>query len=159
MIVISDTSCLNYLVLIDEITILYHLYRQVIIPPAVREELLRPQTPETVREWISDAPDWVKIIAVTEVMELGDLGAGEQEAISLALEIDADIVLMDDYLARMEAEKHGLIVTGILGVLKDAAKANLLSLEEAFEKLKRTTFRVSASLLGSILEAEKASQS
>lgn len=51
MIVVADTSPLNYLVLIAEIELLPHLYERILIPEAVHRELQRLQTPSTVRTW------------------------------------------------------------------------------------------------------------
>jgi predicted nucleic acid-binding protein len=56
MIVIADTSPLNYLVLIEEVEILSRLFGIVIIPPAVFEELSDPETPTAVRDWIAKRP-------------------------------------------------------------------------------------------------------
>jgi predicted nucleic acid-binding protein len=53
MIVVADTSPINYLILIGEIEILTKMYGRAVIPHAVREELLRPSAPEMVRNWIS----------------------------------------------------------------------------------------------------------
>jgi predicted nucleic acid-binding protein len=61
MIVIADTTPLNYLVLIGRVEILPELYGRVLIPPAVWEEFQRPETPEAVRAWISRRPAWLEI--------------------------------------------------------------------------------------------------
>ena len=52
MLVVADTSPLNYLVLMQQDTLLPTLYERVMIPPAVREELQRPRTPQAVRQWV-----------------------------------------------------------------------------------------------------------
>lgn len=51
--VVSNTSPLNYLVLIHQIDLLSALYGRVLIPQSVSEELKAPETPEVVREWIT----------------------------------------------------------------------------------------------------------
>jgi hypothetical protein len=51
MIVVADTSPINYLILIDQIHVLQALFGQVVIPGAVHAELLAPRTPQTVRLW------------------------------------------------------------------------------------------------------------
>jgi len=61
MIVVADSSPINYLILIQEIEILTKLYGKVVIPRTVCEELLRPQAPERVRAWISEAPPWIEV--------------------------------------------------------------------------------------------------
>jgi predicted nucleic acid-binding protein len=71
----------------------------------------------------------------------------ERAAITLALSIDADRLLIDEQVGRAEAERRRLLVTGTLGVLADAHRAGLLDFETAFEQLRKTNFYVSAELL------------
>jgi predicted nucleic acid-binding protein len=59
--VVSNTSPLNYLVLIGEIEILPALHHHVVIPVAVSEELHDPATPDAVRGWIENPPGWLEI--------------------------------------------------------------------------------------------------
>ena len=61
MIVVSDTTPINYLILIDQIGLLKKLYSRLIIPESVFEEMQRMQTPEKVRQWIGGLPDWVEV--------------------------------------------------------------------------------------------------
>src|SRR5215470_19877607 len=61
MLVVSDTSPINYLVLMRQETLLPTLYERVVIPPAVHEELQRSQTPEEVRQWIAHPPVWLSV--------------------------------------------------------------------------------------------------
>ena len=72
---------------------------------------------------------------------LETLDEGEEAAILLALELHADLLLMDDEEGVMAARRKGLEVTGTLGVLSRAAQRNLLDLREAFDRIKRTNFR------------------
>lgn len=61
MIVVSDTSPINYLILIDQIQVLPHLFGQVILPQAVVEELTHERTPEAVRQWVAALPEWAVV--------------------------------------------------------------------------------------------------
>ena len=61
MLVVADTSPLNYLVWIQQETLLPILYDRVVIPPAVYEELQRPETPHVVRQWGAHSPRWLTI--------------------------------------------------------------------------------------------------
>jgi len=61
MIVVADTGPLNYLILLGHIEVLHILYGEVVIPPAVQDELLDPSAPEPVRSWISSPPHWLEI--------------------------------------------------------------------------------------------------
>ena len=85
MIVLSDTSPLNYLVLIGHVDVLPTLFGDVIVPAAVRDELQRAGAPDVVREWLAGPPSWLKVRAASHPDPTIQLGAGEVEAISLAL--------------------------------------------------------------------------
>lgn len=74
------------------------------------------------------------------------LGAGETEAISLALEIGVPAVLMDERKGRLAAESRGLIAVGTLNILDAADEAGLLVFTDALAKLERTSFRVRPAL-------------
>lgn len=64
MIVSSNTTPLNYLILTGLIDILPRLFNEVLIPEAVFTELQREETPEVVREWIQHRPAWLQVKAV-----------------------------------------------------------------------------------------------
>lgn len=83
--------------------------------------------------------------------DLRHLHTGERDAISLALHLRADVVIIDERRGREEAEKRGLRVIGTLGVLATAHERGLLDLTEAIDLLRQTTFHVSPRLLASIL--------
>ncbi len=65
MIVVSNTSPINYLILIGEIDLLPKLFGQIIIPQAVYIELSDTEAPNLVRTWITTSPDWLKIQPVS----------------------------------------------------------------------------------------------
>src|ERR1044071_4692604 len=100
MIVIADTSPINYLVLIHEAELLPRLFGHVFIPPAVWEELNDPDTPAPVRDWLTQAPSWLQVHPLHSPPdpELEYLDDGEREAIALAVELHAD-----ELIARKEA--------------------------------------------------------
>lgn len=83
------------------------------------------------------------------------LGSGEREAIALAEEVGADLLLVDDAKARREALRRGLAVTGTLAVLVAAAERGLVDLPEAIAALWQTTFRAPAALITEILERHR----
>jgi len=151
--VVSDTSPLNYLILIGRINILPTLYGRLLIPQAVYEELSAPETPEAVREWRANLPSWIEVQPeqLTPDTGLNHLHAGERDAISLALSIQADGLIIDERRGREEAEKRGLKVIGTLGVIAAAHERGLLDLGETFDRLRQTTFHVSPKLLAAIL--------
>jgi predicted nucleic acid-binding protein len=154
MIVIADTTPLNYLVLIDQVEILPQLYGRVLIPPAVWEEFQRPETPEAVRAWVGQPPAWLEIRPVGKKPDpaVQNLGAGEREAIALAEELHADRLIMDDRTARRVATERNLIVIGTLGVLVEAVKRGLIDFSDAMARLQQTSFYVSPEVLKPLLQ-------
>ena len=148
MIVIADTTPINYLVLIEQADVLRELYGRVVIPQAVFTELQSNDTPEAVREWIAKSPEWLEVqhVNVPSDAALIKLGAGESEAIALAEQLRADAIIIDERDGRQEAVRRNLRVIGTLRVLSDAAERGLLDLGEAFERLQRTSFRASQEL-------------
>jgi predicted nucleic acid-binding protein len=152
--VIADTGPINYLILIGNIDILPALFEKVILPSAVKHELADPNTPLLVRNWIADPPSWVEVRETGGSLtdgSMADLGPGETAAITLAVEIHADLLLMDDRRGVAAALERGLTVTGTMGLLARAAKRGILDLAEAFHRLKRTNFRYRQEIMDALL--------
>jgi predicted nucleic acid-binding protein len=120
MIVVSDTTPLNYLILIEAADVLPALFGRVYAPKAVMLELSDPRSPQPVREWASSPPAWLTVQEPAQVDATlpKKLHKGEVEAISLAQELGADWVLIDERKASREAEGRGLRVAGTLGILE-----------------------------------------
>jgi predicted nucleic acid-binding protein len=148
MIVVADTSHLNYLVLIGEVELLFALYDSVLIPVEVHQELQHQNTPPAVRAWASSLPSWCHVQALTSVPDasLRELDAGERDAIQLALEMGVDTLLMDHNEGRREAMRRHLYVTGTVAVLEIAAQRGLIEFRAGLERLDRTNFRLSAKI-------------
>ena len=155
MIVVSDTSPLNYLVLIRHEHILPTLFGRVLAPQAVLLELSHPESPGAVRTWASTPPKWLEIRSPSRIDPQIRLGPGEAEALSLAKELKADAVLIDERKGFLAAQKLGLFATGTLGVLKVAAEKRLIQLAPAIDALRRTSFRVPEQLLRELIEQDK----
>jgi len=153
MIVVADSSPLIVLTNIDHLPVLPRLFTTVTIPPAVAAELAQPNRPPSVREFIKNPPAWLSVCAPAHVREIPLIHAGEREAISVALELSADLLLIDDAQGRKSAVQHGLNITGTLGILQRGAEAGLLNLATAFERIKQTDFWISHDLLDVILRA------
>lgn len=159
MIVVSDTSPLHYLILIDCAHLLPELYGRVITTLEVVEELSRVKTPQKVREWVAEPPAWLEIQEPTiPLIELPKLGLGEASAITLAKELAAELLLIDERYGTQIAQSSGLLVTGTLGVLKGAARRGLISLPVALEALRHTTYRYTPKLFEQLLKDDDASE-
>ena len=157
MIVVSDTSPLNYLVLIGQVGVLPKLFEEIHTAPEVMDELLDARTPEVVRQWAQAPPGWLRVSRCTTRMEVpGKLGAGEANAIALAKELGINWLLMDERDVARFARGHGLCVIETLAVLEQAASRRLLNLPDALRRLQTTTFRVSLPLLRALLERDAA---
>ena len=111
-VVVSDSSPIHYLVLVEAIEFLPRLFQEVIVPRAVAEELRQPQTPAEVYDWISSPPKWVRIHVCATVDESLPLGRGEKEAISTAQELRVRSILIDERKGRRFATQRGLLVVG-----------------------------------------------
>ena len=104
MIVVSDTTPLNYLILIGQIDLLPRLYGQVIVPTIVVRELQHLRASASVRTWIENPPVWLEIRDIDVAEESGSpLDAGELAALALAELLHANILLMDDRRGYEEA--------------------------------------------------------
>jgi predicted nucleic acid-binding protein len=154
MIVVSDTSPLNYLILIGQAALLEQLYERVMIPQAVWVELQAAGAPASVQEWIANLPGWIEICEVPDPDSTLLLDLGEREAITLALRVKADLILLDERSGREAAKARGLAVTGTLGVLEAAAEQGLIDLAASLARLQQTTFRAPAILLEEMLERD-----
>ena len=131
LIVVSDTSPLSGLAIIGHLGLLQQLYGQVLTPVAVADELKRG-VPDEPRIRAALAPDWVEVhqpqnLALVATLQADySLDRGESEAITLALELKADELLIDERLGRRAASHLGLSITGLLGILLVAKQRQLV---------------------------------
>jgi predicted nucleic acid-binding protein len=151
--VITDTSPINYLLLIGHIDILPALFEKVILPAALWDEPKHPKAPLVVRNWIAAPPPWVDVRSSSPFQDasLETLDAGEGAAIAPAIKLHAELLLMDDEESVIAARGKGLEVAGTLGVLSRAAQRHLLNLADAFERVKRTNFRFRQEIMDQLL--------
>ncbi|MBX3402763.1 MAG: hypothetical protein KF699_05035 [Phycisphaeraceae bacterium] len=152
MIVVSDSSPLNILVRIAAVDVLPPLFGSVLIPPAVAAELNHESTPAVIRDWLATCPGWLVVrppAKVDPTILFND--PGEREAISLAAELGADAILVDDRRARRAAQQRGLVTIGTIGILETAAAKGLLGLPDALQRLVRTDFHIAPGIIESAL--------
>lgn len=154
MIVVSDASPLIALGAAGEIWLLHELYGQVLVPEEVFLEATAESRPGALA---IRAVDWIRTVPVqdTQFVELLSeaLDRGEAEAIALALEMNADALLVDERRARTAAERHGIPVTGVLAILLSAKSRGLLDeVEPVLDRMISTVgFRISPSLRETML--------
>lgn len=155
MIVVADTSPLNYLLLINQIDLLPRLFQQIIIPDVVRDEMLDPDAPPVLQQWIANPPSWLTVQAVPIIdTTLSSLDPGEQAAITLAQTLPADLLIIDERLGRRVASDRGIPIIGTLGILDDAASQGLIDLAEVITRLQQTNFRISRRIIQQLLDGE-----
>jgi hypothetical protein len=123
MIVVSNTSPLTNLAAIGQFGLLQRLYGEIIISEAVWAELNAYGKAWPGRMEVETSP-WIHRKPIQEralVTALRrDLDAGEAESIALALDLRADLLLLDEMEGRHAAQRLGLRVLGVVGVLLQA---------------------------------------
>lgn len=158
MIVVSDTSPLVYLAAVGQAELLVKLYGRVVVPVGVRDEIAAGVAKMPANRSLLGC-DWLEVLPARDANRVAEFAAkvdeGEAEAIELALELKADLVLMDDQDGRAVAEQEGLRVVGLLGVLVEARHAGHLdSVRAVLSWLStETNFRLTPELQASILKA------
>jgi predicted nucleic acid-binding protein len=130
VIIVSDTSPINNLAEINQLHLLHQLYGTVLIPEAVFQELTDPSFPVAGATEVQTF-DWIQTLTVSdrtlvEAMS-NELDIGEAEAIALAVEIQADQVLIDERRGRLVANRLNLRCIGILGILVEAKSQGLIA--------------------------------
>ncbi len=141
MMVVSDTSPFNYLVQIGHVDIRPRLFGTVLTPPAVIAELGHALSPESVRTWAGRPPEWLVVRRATASEPIPGVDLGEGEALALAIEVRADVVLVDDARGRLVATRLNLNPKGTLGVHSLAAEIGMIDLDGAMDRLGATSFR------------------
>lgn len=130
MSIVSNASPLINLARIGRLDLLYQLYGELVIPEAVWNEIVVEGMGQPGADEVK-AANWIRMQAVANrplVRALRqELDSGEAEAIALALEIGADLLLMDERLGRETARHLGLRYIGLIGVLIEARRKGLIS--------------------------------
>lgn len=158
MLVVADASPLIFLGRLDLLHLLQSVYGRVLVPTAVRDEVLG-DGPELPGASAVRAATWLEIVdeepidAVAALLR-GSLGAGERAAIALAVGRRAHLVLIDDRPARLAAERLGLAVQGTVGTLVQARRMGLIpELAPVLARLVDFGARLSPALLAAALGA------
>ncbi len=161
--VVSNTSPVLNLAIIDQLVLLREQFGEIWVPPAVLKEL-RPEEDLPGASAMREAREagWLRIEEVQDQPAVQllrrDLDQGEAEVIALALQVKAEWTLLDERDARRVAKSLGLKVTGVLGILLRAQQEGKLpSLQTAMEQLReKAGFRIGAELFANLVrESEK----
>lgn len=144
-VVIADSSCLIALSKIGKLEILNALFGNVLIPKAVYIEVVVLGKGRAGSEEIKNAK-WIKVENVKNKLAVKalqiNLGEGESEAITLAIEKDADLIILDDFKARQTAEELSLTFVGTLAILQKAKSKGLIkNFEKVLDELRKAGFR------------------
>lgn len=157
MLVVNNTSPLTNLAVIGHFDLLHRLFGEVHIAEAVWSELKAGGQPHPGSNEV-DASAWVLRRSVENqplVSALrGDLDSGESETLALAVELRADLVLMDEREGRHAAERLGLKPLGVLGILLRSKEQGLLpTVRPALEALRHEAgFFLGKQLFEAVLE-------
>jgi predicted nucleic acid-binding protein len=101
-------------------------------------------------------PKWVALQSPKHLQTGLDVDRGELEAISLAQEIHAAAVLMDDLAGRRAAAQCGLAVVGTLGLIEQASIRGLIDLPSVIGQFQKTNIRLDAKLIQAVLQRHQA---
>ena len=149
--VVVDASPLIALARIERLELLQEMFGSVVVPSAVWREVVAAGLDKAGAGLVATA-EWIRRQDVADQSAVEhlrrDLGAGEAEAIVLARELQADLLIMDEALGRDIARSSGLPTVGLVGVLIEARKRSLLpeagSIAEALHR--KAGFWLSADL-------------
>jgi uncharacterized protein len=125
--VVSNTTPIISLLKLNRLDLLKQLYTQIYIPEAVYNEIEEGKAKEYYKDL--SKIDWINIVEIQDkqaVKYFLDLDSGEAEAIVLATEINADLIIIDEKLGRFHAKHADLKVTGTIGILLKAKTVGLI---------------------------------
>ncbi|MEW6172341.1 MAG: DUF3368 domain-containing protein [Bacillota bacterium] len=154
-VVVNATPIIS-LSIIGKLDLLRQLYGRVYIPQAVYREV-SIDGKSKVGSDVLEKSDFIEIVAISNEQArqflTPSVDAGEAEVMVLAKEINADLVIIDDYLARRYAKYLNLTLTGTLGVLLKAKEAGLVeSIKPLLDTLVDSGIYISRQLYESVLQ-------
>ena len=121
--------------------------------------MAHPNAPPGLQDIARNPPSWLQVRIPGHVQLRDLLDDGEAEAISLAVELRAEQLLIDERDGRRSALALGLRIRGTLGILEEASERRLLNLTEALDALRQTTFRAEPALYDAALQRDRARRS
>ncbi len=157
MIIISDSSPLISLAIIDKLDLLESLYEEIYVPFAVYKEVTEDEKPFS-KELNFFLENKVKNVSNKMAVDVltSDIGIGESEAIVLALEEKPELILIDDLKARKFAKMNGLAVIGTMGLLLEGKQKGLIKeIKPLILKLLDNGIRISEKIIEITLKVAK----
>ena len=157
--VVADTSPLIALARIGELDLLRRLYGRVVLPPAVKGELaIGSDRPGAMVLEAALAAGWISVRSVSDRVSVRELSMlldpGEAEAIVLAEERRARLLLIDDSRGRRIARSRGVPVAGVAGVLLAAkSRGEIAAVGPFLRKLSEAGYRLAPRLVTEVLAA------
>ncbi|MCX6047292.1 MAG: DUF3368 domain-containing protein [Chloroflexi bacterium] len=153
-IVVSDTSTLLALIWLDRTDLILKLFGQVHAPVAVKTELDRNLRNLGLSEFRFN--NWMVITPVRDQLAVkllrDQLDVGESEAIVLAHELGADLLLMDERRGRRRALQSNLTILGTLGILLRGHQLGfIVQVRPLLNALRQLPFHMSDALYADIL--------
>lgn len=157
MTVVCNTSPISNLAAIGQLALLQQVYERIVIPLAVANEIAKVATIYTQAALVPSQP-WITIQSVADTtvvqrLQGKKLDLGESEAIALALELDAELLIIDEQLGRRIAVNEGLDITGLIGVLLEAKSRELITKVKPImdDLIVQARFRISTQLYTDVL--------
>lgn len=142
---VSDTSCLILFYKIGKLELLKKLFGKIYITETVQKEFNKA------------VPDWFEVVQPSSNLGKGLSGyldSGEATSISLALEHENSLLIIDEMKGRKAAKELGISITGSLGVLVAAKrKGHIQAVKPLIEKISETDFRISKDLISGVLKS------
>lgn len=158
MIVISDASVFINLAIIGQLDLLPSIFGKITVPQAVFQEVVTAGATKPGSQELRTA-EWLEVQDCTDQVLLNrllqSLDKGEAEAITLACEMNADLLVIDEKRGRNIAKSLNLQITGLLGVLLTAKKKGLIeSVKTLMVRLQaEADFRIGKETFRVVLEA------
>ena len=153
--VISNSTPLIALEKIDKLNLLQQVYKEIIIPYAVYEEVVLESKQNVINDFIKES-GFIKIMNIENVeakkIFVTSLHKGEVEVMILAKEIKAEVYIIDDLLARKYAKYHSLNITGTIGVILKAKELGIISeIKPIIDELMKAGIYIDIKLYNKIL--------
>jgi len=150
--IVSNTTPLISLMKISKLEILKKIYSEIIVSEAVYKEIEAGKHKEFYQDL--SKIEWIKIESIKNKLSVNyflDLDAGEAEAIILASETEADLIILDEKLGRYHAKNAGIKVTGTIGILVKAKKMGLIpKLNPILNELTKKNVWISEKLISQV---------